>query len=47
MGQALRPSIDNDAVRWDYALEPTDTPQFLRDWLDTRLDWMDAQLTTP
>jgi hypothetical protein len=47
LGQALRPSIDNDASRWGYSLEPTDTPEFLRDWLDTRLDWMDAQLSAP
>jgi hypothetical protein len=47
LGTALRPSIDNDAARWGYSLDTTDTAQFLRDWLVARIDWMDAQFAAP
>lgn len=43
LGHELRPAIDNDAARWDYTLGANDQPEFLRDWLTTRIDWIDAQ----
>lgn len=42
LGAGLQDAIANDAARWDYTLEQNDTPQFLADWLTTRIAWMDA-----
>ena len=49
LASALGPSIDNDEARWDYELGPSDTPEFIRTWLETRINWMtqafDAEAT--
>jgi hypothetical protein len=46
LGTSLRSPIDNDAARWNYTLETTDTPEFLTDWMNARIAWMDAQLSS-
>jgi hypothetical protein len=45
-GAELRPAIDNDLPVWhpaDQGVRPTDTPQFLAEWLVDRMAWLDAQ----
>ncbi len=44
LGADLQDAIANDAARWDYTLGVNDTPQFLADWLTTRIAWMDAYI---
>jgi len=44
LGASLRPAIANDELRWGYSLGATDQPEFLRDWLDARIAWIDGQL---
>lgn len=46
LGAGLRPSIDNDAARWNYTLEASDTPEYLTDWMNARIAWMDAQFSS-
>jgi hypothetical protein len=44
LGESLRPAIANDQARWwNYEQTPADEPQFIREWLETRIAWMDAQ----
>ncbi len=44
LGDSLQPAIDNDEVRWGYQLESHDTPQYVADWLRTRLAWIGGEL---
>lgn len=44
VGAALGDAVSNDAARWRYQQLPSDDPQYLADWLTTRLAWMDAEL---
>lgn len=43
LGAQLRDAISNDEVRWAYALQPTDQPQHLADFLTARMAWFDEQ----
>jgi hypothetical protein len=47
LGAELRPAIANDEARWDYSLAGTDTPEYLGDWLRTRITWIDQEFDTP
>ncbi len=42
LAYALRPSVENDMVRWEYDIGPNDTPEFIRNWLEIRMTWMTA-----
>ena len=44
LGADLEEAIANDGSRWNFVVEPNDTPQYLADWLTTRTAWMDAQI---
>ncbi|MGB3409555.1 MAG: CotH kinase family protein [Microthrixaceae bacterium] len=46
LGAQLRPAIDNDAARWNYALEESDTPQYVADFLSDRINWISNALDT-
>lgn len=45
---AIAPSLEaakaNDRARWHYSTPDTDEPQFLADWLGTRVTWMTGAL---
>lgn len=43
-GDSLRSAITGDELRWRYSLHETDEASFLREWLEARIDWIDAQL---
>lgn len=43
LGHELRDAISNDETRWYYELGPTDQPEHLADWLETRIQWMTAE----
>ena len=40
----LQPARDNDAARWGYTHAVRDSGSFLKSWMTTRIDWIDAQL---
>ncbi len=42
LATSLLPALDNDVARWKYTHRVEDEPQFLDDWLTTRLAWMAA-----
>jgi len=44
LGDSLQPAIANDESRWGYELEQHDTPQYVADWLRTRLSWIGDEL---
>ncbi len=44
LGNQLSPAIANDAHRWNYQLNSTDSPTFVSNWLTTRLNWLDERL---
>ena len=44
LGDSLQPAIDNDEARWGYQLEHHDSPQYVADWLRTRLGWIGGEL---
>lgn len=44
VGSSLGPAIANDEARWGYTLEAHDTPEYLADWLRTRIAWIDDEL---
>lgn len=46
-GAALEEAILNDALRWSYTPHESDSPEFLNDWMTTRIAWIDAQLHPP
>src|SRR5690606_9294563 len=46
LGAQLRPAIDNDAARWNYALEESDTPQYVADFLPDRINWISNAFDT-
>lgn len=46
-GAGLATAIDNDEGRWSYELEGGDSPQYLAAWLQSRIDWIDAQIPQP
>jgi len=39
---SIEPAIPNDEYRWNYTRIPEDRPEFLSNWLQTRIDWMSA-----
>lgn len=41
-GESLDAAIDNDEARWAYEVGEADEPSYIEDWLETRLDWMEA-----
>ncbi len=45
VGESLGPAIDNDEARWAYTVGAADEPEYIEDWLETRLAWMDANST--
>lgn len=40
LGAQLAPAIANDEVRWGYSLADNDQPEFLSQWMSTRIQWM-------
>ena len=44
-GQSLETAIDNDEARWAYSVGAADQPEYIEDWLETRLEWMDTNST--
>lgn len=42
LGESLEPAIDNDESRWSYSVGESDEPSYVEDWLEDRLDWMEA-----
>jgi hypothetical protein len=34
----------NEAARWTYRPAPVATPEQLADWLQARIDWIDANI---
>lgn len=44
LGDDLEDAVLNDAARWGYEPHETDEPEFLADWLTTRIAWIDEQL---
>jgi hypothetical protein len=47
LGAQLRGAISSDEVRWAYALQPTDQPQHLADFLTARMAWFEEQYPAP
>jgi hypothetical protein len=43
-GAALAPAMANEAARWTYRPAPVATPEQLADWLQARIDWIDANI---
>ena len=47
-GAALAPALAHERLAWDDLTSHVDTPQKMADWLQTRIDWIDANIhTTP
>ncbi len=43
-GESIAPAAASDRARWGTSAAPaSDTPTFLRSWLEQRIDWLDAQ----
>jgi hypothetical protein len=42
LADSLGPAIRNDELRWYYTAGAADQPSYIRNWLDTRLAWMEA-----
>ena len=40
-GESLEDAIDNDEARWGYTVGAADEPEYIEDWLEARLDWME------
>lgn len=50
LGTSLRDAIANDEARWGYTTGPSDQPEYLAQWLEARLAWMEqnsSPLPTP
>ena len=43
-GAAIAGGLANDRAAWTPFKSPVDTPQKLADWLQTRIDWIDANI---
>lgn len=47
LGTELRPAIENDMLRWGLsALKPVDEPEYIADWLATRVAWLTTAFDT-
>lgn len=44
IGATLVDAKVSDSVRWGFVPHETDTPEFLSDWLATRIAWIDSQV---
>lgn len=46
LGEQLAPAVENDTKRWGTLGEVNNSPDFVADWLSTRIAWFDDQLGT-